>query len=916
MRKNIEDYLYDLTKNYSQIDKTNFSASSISEQVGLNRSTVSSYLNEAFRQQTLLKIKTYPVSFLHKKAFIETFFETQYLEYDSFEELFAEAPSRVKEQDPLETVIGAFGSLKEKINQIKTAAMYPNGGLPVMLLGASGSGKTFLAEKIYDYMVEKQIIDYSAPYIAHNCAQYFNNPELLSSVLFGYTKGAFTGADTNKEGLLDAADGGVLFLDEVHRLSEEGQEKLFTFMDTGKYSPIGNDSIKKRANIHLIFATTENIESTFLPTFLRRLPVVVSLPNFYERPQPERLQLIDQFFIQESNILQKELSVSSKVIHFLIDADLEGNVGKIKNLIKFACGSAYAKQQDNQKINVKLLDIPVDNLLQPYPSAKMTGQHNINERVYLPNTEVQPNLETSERKKLKSFFTRLLEDYKKTESGALTSAQFISFATDNVVLLMDEFIFFTPEDKETSFFSFITYNIRSAFQFMNENYGFDQDGNKTLSIANYLYVKESQDFLFDNADWANLKSSLLQFLEEQIKEEIWLARRFLNSLSLHIDNEVLDEDIVFIAFYLHSMNLSLNSSDSIKAIVLAHGYSTASSMANVANRMLQKNIFQAYDMPLGITVNEVEKKVLQYIENYEVEKGLVVLIDMGSLNIVTEKLMTKIQSPLLVIDSFNTPLLLEVGNLINNSQTIFEISEQISDFLPIKKQLATPKTNKKKAIITCCYTGMGSAVQIKEILQKSLGETEETVTVLPYDYQKLKENKRQELPFQMYNVLAIVGTEDPEIDHVPYFGLDKLVNGELIDDFVKMMVQKFTIDGEYLKQELVFNFSLKRMVENLTILDADRVLNLVSTSIDEMQRVLELTFDANKKYLLFLHISCMIERILRKEEIDEQEDIQVYIKNNRLVMEKVHRCLQNIEEKYTIKVSDLELRLINDIIFN
>lgn len=106
------------------------------------------------------------------------------------------------------------------------------------------------------------------------------------------------------------------------------------------------------------------------------------------------------------------------------------------------------------------------------------------------------------------------------------------------------------------------------------------------------------------------------------------------------------------------------------------------------------------------------------------------------------------------------------------------------------------------------------------------------------------------------------------------------------------------------------------MVESLTILDADRVLNLVSDSISEMQRVLEITFNANKKYLLFLHISCMIERILRKEEVDKQEDIENYIKENRMTMEKIHRCLQNIEEKYTIKISDLELRLLNDIVFN
>ncbi len=66
-----------------------------------------------------------------------------------------------------------------------------------------------------------------------------SNPELLSSALFGYTKGAFTGASQEHTGLLEKADGGVLFLDEVHRLSEEGQEKLFTFMDTGEFSPMG-----------------------------------------------------------------------------------------------------------------------------------------------------------------------------------------------------------------------------------------------------------------------------------------------------------------------------------------------------------------------------------------------------------------------------------------------------------------------------------------------------------------------------------------------------------------------------------------------------------------------------------------------------------------------------------------------------
>ena len=90
-----------------------------------------------------------------------------------------------------------------------------------------------MASKIYAYALEEHVLQPKSPYIAYNCAQYFNNPELLSAALFGYTKGAFTGANEHHSGLLEKADGGILFLDEVHRLSEEGQEKLFTFMDTG-----------------------------------------------------------------------------------------------------------------------------------------------------------------------------------------------------------------------------------------------------------------------------------------------------------------------------------------------------------------------------------------------------------------------------------------------------------------------------------------------------------------------------------------------------------------------------------------------------------------------------------------------------------------------------------------------------------
>ena len=79
------------------------------------------------------------------------------------------------------------------------------------------------------------MIEKDKQFVQVNCSEYANNPELLTANLFGYKRGAFTGADKDNLGLLHYANGGVLFLDEVHCLKAECQEKLFLYMDQGIY---------------------------------------------------------------------------------------------------------------------------------------------------------------------------------------------------------------------------------------------------------------------------------------------------------------------------------------------------------------------------------------------------------------------------------------------------------------------------------------------------------------------------------------------------------------------------------------------------------------------------------------------------------------------------------------------------------
>lgn len=211
-----------------------FNAMAIADSLKQKRSIISHHLNNLHRKQRVVKVNGRPVLFLpvtvlrdhHRLA-------VRHGEYASIQALCADR------QDSLAQLIGAQGSLQEALRQCKAAISYPGAGLPLLLRGPTGTGKSFLARQLWHYAIDEGILPADAPFTVFNCAEYANNPELLTSKLFGHAKGAFTGADKAVPGLIETSNGGVLFIDEVHRLPPEGQEKLFHFMDNGSWRRLG-----------------------------------------------------------------------------------------------------------------------------------------------------------------------------------------------------------------------------------------------------------------------------------------------------------------------------------------------------------------------------------------------------------------------------------------------------------------------------------------------------------------------------------------------------------------------------------------------------------------------------------------------------------------------------------------------------
>jgi serine/threonine-protein kinase PknK len=204
---------------------------------------------------------------------------------------------------------------------------------PVLVTGESGTGKELVARAIHSHSRRGK-----RPFVSENCAAL---PEaLLESELFGHVRGAFTGASANKKGLLEAADGGVLFLDEVGEMPLDLQKKLLRVLQEGEVRPLGGQETVK-VDVRLICATNRNLErmvqdGDFREDLYYRLAVLpVRMPPLRDRKE-DIAPLVRRFL----DDLQRESGVRTRIsadaMTRLAAYDWPGNVRELQNEVRKA----------------------------------------------------------------------------------------------------------------------------------------------------------------------------------------------------------------------------------------------------------------------------------------------------------------------------------------------------------------------------------------------------------------------------------------------------------------------------------------------------------------------------------------------------------------------------------------------------
>ena len=885
------------------------SAQQLSDFMGMDRANVSKELNQLFQENAVIKITGRPVYYFDRERMeVLLAHSLERFAVSSLQEYLQERGEVYTEND-FDKLIGSDKSLKTMINKAKAAMIYPPFGLHTLLVGPTGAGKTMFAEIMYQYAKDHGVLQKTAPFVIFNCAEYADNPQLLLGQLFGYVKGAYTGADRESEGLVEKAQNGVLFLDEIHRLPPEGQEML---LDKGEYRKLGANETSKDARVLIIAATTENLESSLLQTFLRRIPMTITMPSLEERSIEERYELIEKFFRQEYNQVKIPIQVKAKVMRALLSYDCKGNIGQLKADIRLLCANGFLEhisRQDNViRITLSLLQEHIyHGLLNSGKQKEVDDFLTIHDQeIFVYDQETKLAHYDGEFLNIYEEMNRRFQDYEAKGFDNANINRHMRMYIETYIKTLSNQI--EESGSEAMLYKIVPIHVyhavEVALQLAQQRLGYPIS--KKVYTAMALHISALME---NKRKEHELNANVYDVLSEN-PNEYHVAMEIMSFLQKELEIPFPPQEIVFFTMFLCIEKDKPQVNGAIALLALAHGNGVARNMVDVANALLDTRHGHALDMSLHQSVDDFLETVTRKVKEIDEGKGVLILVDMGSLLSFGEIITQKTGIPTKTIDMISTPFVLEaLRKTMLSEYTLDDLYRELRSYTPYIGKLYSKEIKQKalhqNVIVTTCLSGEGAAVKLGELIRSAIPAIDEYhIDIVACNTESFKEkhleNKR---------ILAVVGARDLHLEDTLYISSDKIILEDGLAKIAQIISTALGVeDREPVSSNIVMNNFLK---ESLVFLDPIKADDVIRKSFQVISKMWDID-DYNRILIGYMmHVGCMIERCIRGAEM-EYDACQERIQRNEKLYRLVRTAMKIIEREFQIRISDTEVAYIMD----
>lgn len=876
----VYEYIKESTLKFIQNGTVLGNALDIADQFHLSRSVVSKYLNGMFYEGKLIKIATRPVIYFDRYCIEnELGIKIKNKEFISITELHHELEKN--QNDLFNHIIGKNGSLKENLMKIKSLNTIERTKF-VLIVGESGTGKTFISNLIHRVSCKRNV---SPLYL--KCTEGNHD---YQNILFD-----------NQAGLYYLAAEGTLIIDNFNCIDEELQNEILFLL---------KNNYQKNKQINCIIFTIDD-KKNVNNSLLNEVDELLELPRLSDRPIKEKEELILRRLKKNEHQYTKKVFLSKLALYSLSHFDSSMNIIALNQIIDRAIINANSEQMNQKEINIYQYHLLTDsggkiNSLKNIESTKIDEQKEMLDVLDIHEIIMYDKL-ISICEEIKGHFDYTMQYHEGTE-------QFIRFVDEKINQYSDYIVF--EKSTNNTQIQIIENVIKSIFEVIENKYRTVINFNLTEILARFIYENMYEDTNIKN--WENQQSEFMKNIEIFIKENYPLENELIHEISLRIQGVLeIKLDIISRLYLLLNLNDIVASLEQLSkfGIIIAHGYSAATSIAESVNRLTGKHVFKGIDMPLDIETSEIISKVRNYILSSSITKEIILLVDMGSLEQIGQEVSNYASANVGIINNISTKIALSVGYGIINGNSIEEILEQAMKASKCTTHIIG-NIAKKKAILFTFDSGLTATKNVMQIFKSSIPKKTD-IQFIAIDYFELADSDKEKEIIEKYDVLFIVGTYSTQLKMAPYVALEEIISFENVGKLYSPL--KKILTNEEIKQfsaNLLRNFSLENIMRNLTILNPNTLMNYIDEALKKLQRGMGKKFSTKVMSGLYLHISCMVERLVTKQPQVTHENIELFTEIHKDFINLFEDSFQVLMKHYNIKIPLSEIAYLHDYIEN